>query len=238
MADPPVVDEEPVDHVHDRQNDEQLPEAGQKAPRAVDRVHADQHVGDIPRHADALEAQTVFPDGFVGRKAQLDAALLHVGVIEVNHAHRALADADRADKDQQHTKTQPLQKYLTDHFRFLLCLHFPSVLAPAAAAVSQLDISNQRGTKKPPQACPAPDRFFKGILAPPRILFKTENARSAPKFKENRRKPGSARPGSRAGAASVMPNRLYRAGGSRKGFGRRVRAWSRWRGGRRRPHPR
>ena len=29
-----------------------------------------------------------------------------------------LADADRADKDQQHAKAQPLQKYLTDHFRF------------------------------------------------------------------------------------------------------------------------
>lgn len=123
--------------------------------------------------------------------------------------------------------------------RFLLCLHFPAVLAPAAAAVSQLDISNQRGTKKPPRACPAPDCFFKGILAPPRILFKTENARSAPKFEEKRRgSSGSARPGSRAGAASVMPNRLYRAGGSRKGSGRRARAWSRWRGGRRCPRPR
>lgn len=174
----------------------------------------------------------------MGRKAQLDAALLHVGMVEVDHPHRALADADRADKDQQHTKAQPLQKYLTDHFRFLLCLHFPAVLAPAAAAVSQLDISNPRGTKKPPQACPAPDRFFKDILAPPHALFKTESARSAPKFKENRRKPGSARPGSRAGAASVMPNKSYRAGGSRKGSGRRARAWSRWLGGRRCPHPR
>ena len=175
----------------------------------------------------------------MGRKAQLAAAFLHVGVIEVDHAHRALTNADRADKDQQHTKAQPLQKYLTDHFRFLLCLHFPAVLAPAAAAVSKLDISNQRGTKKPPQACPAPDRFFKGILAPPHALFKTENARSAPKFEEKRRgSSGSARPGSWAGAASVMPNRLYRAGGSRKGSGRRARAWSRWLGGRRRPHPR
>lgn len=122
--------------------------------------------------------------------------------------------------------------------RFLLCLHFPAVLAPAAAAVSQLDISNQRDTKKPPRACPAPDRFFKGILAPPHALFKTESARSAPKFKENRRKPGSARPGIRAGAASVMPNKSYRAGGSRKGSGRRVRAQLRWRGGRRCPRPR
>ena len=66
----------------------------------------------------------------MGRKAQLDAAVLHVGMIEVDHAHRALADADRADKDQQHAKAQPLQKYLTDHFRFLLCLHFPAVLWP------------------------------------------------------------------------------------------------------------
>lgn len=78
----------------------------------------------------------------MGRKAQLAAAFLHVGVIEVDHAHRALTNADRADKDQQHAKAQPLQKYLTDHFRFLLCLHFPAVLAPAAAAASKLDISN------------------------------------------------------------------------------------------------
>lgn len=175
----------------------------------------------------------------MGRKAQLDAAFLHVGVIEVDRPHRALADADRANKDQQHTKAQPLQKYLHDHVHFLLCLHLPAVLTPAAAAVSQLDSSNQRSTKKPPRACPAPDRFFKGILAPPRILFKTENARSAPKFEEKRRgSSGSARPGSWAGAASVMPNRLYRAGGSRKGSGRHARAWSRWLGGRRRPHPR
>lgn len=61
----------------------------------------------------------------MGRKAQLDAALLHVGMVEVDHAHHALADADRADKDQQHTKAQPLQKYLTDHFRFLRVFIFP-----------------------------------------------------------------------------------------------------------------
>ena len=175
----------------------------------------------------------------MGRKAHFHAAVLHVGVIEVDHAHRALTNADCAHKDQQHAKAQPLQKYLHDHVHCLLCLHFPAVLAPAAAAVSQLDISNQRGTKKPPQACPAPDRFFKDILAPPHALFKTESARSAPKFEEKRRgSSGSARPGGRAGAASVMPNRSYRAGGSRKGSGRRARAWSRWLGGCRRPHPR
>ena len=54
----------------------------------------------------------------MGRKAQLDAALLHVGMVEVDHAHRALTNADCAHKDQQHAKAQPLQKYLTDHFRF------------------------------------------------------------------------------------------------------------------------
>ena len=36
-----------------------------------------------------------------------------------------LADADRADKDQQHAKAQPLQKYLADHFRFTCVFIFP-----------------------------------------------------------------------------------------------------------------
>ena len=48
----------------------------------------------------------------MGRKAQLDAALLHVGVIEVDHAHRALADTDGANQNQQNAKSYAFQNHL------------------------------------------------------------------------------------------------------------------------------
>ena len=45
VPDPPAVNERAVGKIQDRQHDEQLPEAREKVPCAVDSVDKDKHVG-------------------------------------------------------------------------------------------------------------------------------------------------------------------------------------------------
>ena len=54
-ADPPAVHQQAVYQIHNRQNDERLSEALQKAARAVHGVHEDEHTGDVNGQADDLE---------------------------------------------------------------------------------------------------------------------------------------------------------------------------------------
>ena len=52
MANPEIVDEQPVDEVQHKEDEQHLPEALPKAPRAVHGVHEDEHIGDVDRQAD------------------------------------------------------------------------------------------------------------------------------------------------------------------------------------------
>ena len=101
MADPERIHPEPVDDIHDGQDHKQLPEAGCKAPCPVDRVDHHQHIGDVAGEADSFELQAAARYRFAGRQAQFHAALLHFRAVEMHHLHRAFADAERTDQDQQ-----------------------------------------------------------------------------------------------------------------------------------------
>ena len=70
------------------------------------------------RSSAELEAEAVFLDFPPRRQSQFHAARLHVVVIQVHHADRALMNADGADENKDHRQSNALQKYLTNHFRF------------------------------------------------------------------------------------------------------------------------
>ena len=112
VPDPPAVDAEPVRQVHDGQDEQQLPEAREEAPRSVDGVDAHQHIGDVARDAAELEAPPVPLDLRLRREAQGDAARLHLRAVEMHHAHGAVPDADGADQHEQHGEADALQKHL------------------------------------------------------------------------------------------------------------------------------
>lgn len=109
VPDPPFVDKEAVDEVHYEQNHQQRPEARPEAARAVDGVHADEHVGDVDREAQHFEKTAVPVYLLSRRKPQRYAALLHILIIQMHHADGSVTDADGADKRQYRAEADALK---------------------------------------------------------------------------------------------------------------------------------
>ena len=125
-AHPPLVDQKAVHEVQHKEDDEELPEAREKPPGAVDGVDEDQHVGDVDGQAHGLEAQGVFPDLLLCGEAQGDAALLHIRVVEMHHPHGPVPDADGADQHQNDPQANALHQNSQYHSCSLLtCLKCP-----------------------------------------------------------------------------------------------------------------
>ena len=122
MTDPEIIDKEAVDKIHDRQDNGQLPEARKKSARAVHRVYADKHIGDITGEAAELENNTVALYPFVRRQPGADTTLLYLVAVQMHHADSAFSYTDSADENEQDAKPQPLKDDLEDqfiHFRYL-----------------------------------------------------------------------------------------------------------------------
>ena len=116
MAHPPLIDQKAVHEVQDEEDAEELPEAREEATGAVDGVDEDQHIGDVDGETDGFEAQGVFLDLFLGGEAHGDAALLDIGVVEMDHPHGAVPDADGADQHEDGPQAHALQKNSQQHF--------------------------------------------------------------------------------------------------------------------------
>ena len=87
--------------IHNGQYDQQLPKAMNEALCAVERIDADQHIGDVSGDADSFENQSISLDFRVCCKSQRYAPLLHLRAVKMHHAHRALADTDGANQNEQ-----------------------------------------------------------------------------------------------------------------------------------------
>ena len=101
--------------------------AGQEAPRAVDRVDANEHIGHICRNTQAPEAHAPPPDGFPGRHAKLYDAVLNLLIIQMHHPDRAVPNADGADDHQQRAKTKSFyHEFHHKHspFTFVVLLYY------------------------------------------------------------------------------------------------------------------
>ena len=109
VSHPVAVHQEPVDEVHHEQYDQQLPEALPEPPRAVDRVHEHQHVGHVAGDTQRLERRLAAPYLLMGGQPQGHAALLHLRLVQMHHAHRAVADAEGTHQHQQSAQTESLQ---------------------------------------------------------------------------------------------------------------------------------
>ncbi len=110
MTDPPAVDQKAVDQIHDKENCVQLSEALPKTMCTVDRVNADEHIGQIAWNTADLKEFAVSFDSFVGGQAELHAAVLHLRFVQVHHADRTVSDADHADQHQKRAQPDALQE--------------------------------------------------------------------------------------------------------------------------------
>lgn len=94
------------------QYDQQLPKALNEALCAVERIDADQHIGDVAGDADSFENQSISLDFRVCCKSQRYAPLLHLLAVKMHHAHRALADTDGANQNEQNAQPDAFQNHL------------------------------------------------------------------------------------------------------------------------------
>ena len=69
MADPIIIDEQTVDEIQHKEDDQHLPNAFPKALRAVHGVHKHKHIGDVDGQADDLEHELVMLNFFPRRQA-------------------------------------------------------------------------------------------------------------------------------------------------------------------------
>ena len=112
MSYPIAVNPKSVYEIHNGQYDQQLPKARKKTPRTVHRIDADQHIGDVTGNADGFENQSVPLYFFVCCKPQLYAPILNFRAVKMHHAHRALADTDGANQNEQNAKSYAFQNHL------------------------------------------------------------------------------------------------------------------------------
>jgi len=112
MSYPIAVNPKSVYEIHNGQYDQQLPKALNEALCAVERIDADQHIGDVSGDADSFENQSISLDFRVCCKSQRYAPLLHLLAVKMHHAHRALADTDGANQNEQNAKSYAFQNHL------------------------------------------------------------------------------------------------------------------------------
>ena len=112
MSYPITVNPKSVYEIHNGQYDQQLPEALNEALCAVERIDADQHIGDVSGDADSFENQSISLDFRVCCKSQRYAPLLHLLAVKMHHAHRALADTDGANQNEQNAQPDAFQNHL------------------------------------------------------------------------------------------------------------------------------
>ena len=79
---------------------------------AVECIDADQHIGDVSGDADSFENQSISLDFRVCCKSQRYAPLLHLRAVKMHHAHRALADTDGANQNEQNAQPDAFQNHL------------------------------------------------------------------------------------------------------------------------------
>ena len=107
-----AIDQKAVNEIHNGQDDKQLPEARRKAARTIYPIDTDQHIADIAGDTDGFEQQAVASDAFRACKPQFYAPLLHCRAVKMHHAHRALADTDGANQNEQNAQTDAFQNHL------------------------------------------------------------------------------------------------------------------------------
>ena len=112
MSYPIAVNPKSVYEIHNGQYDQQLPEARKKPPRTVACIDAHQHIGNIAGNADSFENQSISLDFRVCCKSQRYAPLLHLLTVKMHHAHRALADTDGANQNEQNAQPDAFQNHL------------------------------------------------------------------------------------------------------------------------------
>ena len=66
----------------------------------------------IPLLADSFENQSILLDFRVCCKSQRNAPLLHLLAVKMHHAHRALADTDGANQNEQNAQPDTFQNHL------------------------------------------------------------------------------------------------------------------------------
>ena len=112
MSYPIAVNPKSVYEIHNRQYDQQLPKALNEALCAVHRIDADQHIGNVAGNADGFEQQGVSLDFFVCCKSQRYTPVLNFRAVKMHHAHRALADTDGANQNEQNAQPDAFQNHL------------------------------------------------------------------------------------------------------------------------------
>ena len=106
---PVFIDKETVDETHDEQDRRYLPESRQEPSGAVDCINADQHVNDVAGNTGCFENRAASLDSLGRGQSQLHAPFPHFGRVKIHHIHRAFADADDAEQDQQRAQHEPFQ---------------------------------------------------------------------------------------------------------------------------------
>ena len=112
MSYPIAVNPKSVYEIHNGQYDQQLPKALNEALCAVERIDADQHITDIAGNTYRFENQSIPLYFFVCCKPQLYAPTLNFRAVKMHHAHRALADTDGANQNEQNAKSYAFQNHL------------------------------------------------------------------------------------------------------------------------------
>ena len=98
MAYSVFINQDTVDQIHNGQDHKTLPETRPKATCSVEHVHADEHVDQIARKAQASKAHTLFPDFFSCRQAKFNNSYLYLQIVKMDHTDSPVAYAKRADK--------------------------------------------------------------------------------------------------------------------------------------------
>ena len=106
---PVFIDKETVDEAHDEQDCRYLPESRQEPSNAVDCINADQRVNDVAGNTDCFENRAAALDSLGRGQPQLHASFPHYGRVKIHHIHRAFADTDDANQNQQCAQNEPFQ---------------------------------------------------------------------------------------------------------------------------------